>query len=56
MGIQAGGDAADWIMYNLSIVAGEAELGQQSDYNSWFVPKTIGHSRKVIDQNWLWLE
>ena len=56
MGIQAGGDAGDWITYNLSIPAGEAELGQQSDYNSYFVPKSVAHSRKIIDQNWLWLE
>jgi hypothetical protein len=56
MGIQAGGDAGDWITYNLSIPAGEAEIGEQKDYNSFFVPKSVATSRKLIDQNWLWLE
>ena len=56
MGIQAGGDAGDWIAYNLSIPAGEAEIGEQSDYKEFFVPKSVATSRKLVDQNWLWLE
>lgn len=56
MGIQAGGDAGDWIAYNLSIPAGEAEIGEQSDYIEYFVPKSVATSRKLVDQNWLWLE
>jgi hypothetical protein len=55
MGIQAGGDAGDWITYALGIPAAEAELGSQNDYRDWFVPRSVKKARKIIEDNMQWV-
>jgi hypothetical protein len=51
MGIQAGGDAGDWITYALGIPAAEAELGSDTEYRDFFVPKSVKGARKIIEEN-----
>lgn len=56
MGIQAGGDAGDWITYALGIPAAEAELGSDKEYRDFFVPKSVRGARKIIDENMNWVQ
>ena len=56
MGIQAGGDAGDWITYALGIPAAEAELGSDSEYRDFFVPKSVKGARKIIEENMEWVQ
>ena len=44
IGVVAAGDAADWIMSNLSIPAAEAEIGNYDDFSPngiYSLPKSI---------------
>ena len=48
MGMAAGGDAGDWINYQLGIPAAESELGLWAEYQlNWF-PKTEKNAFHVV--------
>ena len=54
IGIVAAGDAADWILTNLSIPAAEAEIGKYDDFTEngiYSIPKSIEISEKILKEN-----
>ena len=49
-------DAGDWITYALGIPAAEAELGSDTEYRDFFVPKSVKGARKIIEENMEWVQ
>lgn len=54
--IKAGGDAGDWITHQLGIAGAEAEIGAWTDYDHFWVPRSLKTAQKVLDENLEWLE
>ena len=59
IGVVAAGDAADWIMTNLSIPAAEAEIGSYDDFQKngiYSIPNSVEVAKRILDENLGYIE